>query len=161
MSYLDETGLSALWSKIKSYVATHGGGSALSAYPVGSIYISVNATNPGTIFGGTWEAWGAGRVPVGVNPNDGDFNAPNKTGGAKTVTLTEAQMPSHSHSGRFLNAWTASGHGSGNWFASSAYHWGSNQDYNDIPGVTNSVGGGKPHQNMPPYITCYMYKRTA
>lgn len=133
-------------------------------YPVGSIYMTATMTSASQVskaLGGTWEAWGAGRVPVGVNSNDSDFNAPNKTGGAKTVTLTEAQMPAHSHPGRFLNAWTASGHGSGNWFASSAYHWGNNQDYNDIPGVTTLVGGGKAHNNLQPYITCYMYKRTA
>lgn len=133
-------------------------------YPVGSIYMTATMTSASQVskaLGGTWEAWGAGRVPVGVNPNDNDFKAPNKTGGAKTVTLTEAQIPAHSHAGRFLNAWTASGHGSGNWFASSAYYWGSNQDYIDIPGVTTYVGGGKAHNNLQPYITVYMYKRTA
>lgn len=53
-------------------------------YPVGSIYLSTNNVNPGTIFGGTWEAWGGGRVPVGVVATDTDFNTANKTGGEKT-----------------------------------------------------------------------------
>jgi hypothetical protein len=61
-------------------------------YPVGSIYMSVKNTNPSTYFGGTWVAWGTGRVPVGVNANDTNFATVEKTGGASTVTLTTAQM---------------------------------------------------------------------
>lgn len=67
-------------------------------YPVGAIYMSTNKVNPGTLFGGTWVEWGNGRVPVGVNTADGDFNAPEKTGGAKTVKLTVNHMPPHIHS---------------------------------------------------------------
>ena len=61
--------------------------------------MSVNNVNPGTLFGGTWVAWGEGQVPVGVNSNDTDFNTVEKTGGAKSVTLTSAQsgVPAHSH----------------------------------------------------------------
>lgn len=66
-------------------------------YPVGSIYMSVSSTNPSTYFGGTWTAWGTGRVPVGVNANDTNFATVEKTGGAATVILTTAQMPSHTH----------------------------------------------------------------
>ena len=51
-------------------------------YPVGSIYMSVNNTNPSNLFGGTWAAWGAGRVPVGVNASDSDFSTVEKTGGS-------------------------------------------------------------------------------
>ena len=54
-------------------------------YPVGSIYMSTNSINPGGILGGTWEAWGAGKVPVGVDAADTDFDAAGKTGGAKTA----------------------------------------------------------------------------
>lgn len=79
-------------------------------YPVGSIYLSVNSVNPSTLFGGTWEAWGSGKVPVGVDTSDTDFDTVEETGGAKTesytpagsnaaVTLTAAQsgVPAHSH----------------------------------------------------------------
>lgn len=66
-------------------------------YPVGSIYMSISSTNPGTLFGGTWVAWGAGRVPVSVDANDTDFNAAEKTGGEKTHTLTILEMPNHDH----------------------------------------------------------------
>lgn len=69
----------------------------LACYPVGSIYMSTSSTNPGSLFGGTWVAWGSGKVPVGINTSDGDFNTVEKTGGAKTVSLTTAQMPSHNH----------------------------------------------------------------
>ena len=149
MSYLDETGLSALWSKIKSYVATHGSGSALSAYPVGSIYISVNATNPGTIFGGTWEAWGTGRMPVGVDTSQTEFNDVEKTGGEKTHTLTISEMPKHRHDVLI--------------HASSVFSSGTNKSgYISGTGkMSDYVGSGAAHNNLPPYITCHMWKRTA
>lgn len=67
-------------------------------YPVGSIYISTASTSPATLFGmGTWAAFGAGRVLVGLDSNDTDFDTAKETGGAKTITLTEAQIPSHTH----------------------------------------------------------------
>ena len=69
----------------------------LDRYPVGSIYMSVSGTNPSSFLGGTWVAWGSGRVPVGVNTNDGNFNTVEKVGGATSVALTTAQLPSHTH----------------------------------------------------------------
>jgi hypothetical protein len=58
-------------------------------YPVGAVYISTLSTNPATLLGrGTWSAFGAGRVPVGVDGNDSDFDTAEKTGGAKTVAAT-------------------------------------------------------------------------
>ena len=68
-------------------------------YPVGSIYTSVNNTNPGSFLGGTWVSFGAGRTLIGVNSADNDFSASQKTGGAKQVTLSTDQMPSHTHAG--------------------------------------------------------------
>ena len=67
-------------------------------YPVGSIYIGVSSTNPSTLFGGTWEAFATGRTLVGYDSSDTDFNAVEKTGGAKTVTLAAANIPKHRHS---------------------------------------------------------------
>ena len=71
----------------------------LAVYPVGSIYMSVTNTNPGTLFGGTWVEWGSGRVPVGVNSSDTDFDTVEEEGGTKSVTLTSAQsgVPAHAH----------------------------------------------------------------
>ena len=70
-----------------------------AAYPVGSIYFSTNSTNPATSLGfGTWAEFGAGRVPVGWSSGDPDFGTDEATGGAKTHTLTTAQLPAHGHS---------------------------------------------------------------
>lgn len=66
-------------------------------YPVGSIYTSINSTDPSTLFGGTWERFGKGKVLVGVDEDDSDFSEANKTGGEKTHTLTVDEMPSHTH----------------------------------------------------------------
>ena len=63
-------------------------------YPVGSIYFSAVGTNPSELFGfGTWQAWGAGRVPVGVDASQTEFNAVEKTGGEKAHALTINEMP--------------------------------------------------------------------
>lgn len=84
-------------------------------YPVGSIYTSVNNTNPGSFLGGTWASFGAGRTLIGVNSSDDDFSAAQKTGGTKQVTLSTDQMPSHTHTGS-----TDSGDGNHNHNAQTA-----------------------------------------
>ncbi len=58
----------------------------IASHPVGSIEVNTTGANPSTYIGGTWAAWGSGRVPVGVNVYDGDFNTAEKTGGAKSYT---------------------------------------------------------------------------
>lgn len=126
-------------------------------YPVGSIYMSVNSTNPGTLFGGTWVAWSVGRVPVGINPNDADFNSSQKTGGAKTITLTQNHLPAHSHSYTILeDSFTegTAGSGSGRGVVTGA-------TTASRSGTTGSTGGGQYFTNLQPYIVCYMWKRTA
>ena len=120
-------------------------------YPVGSIYISVSSTDPGTIFGGTWEAFATGKTLVGVDVNDTDFNAANKVGGEKTVTLTKDQMPAHTHTLKRSKI-------GGQTYTGTVFD-SVDGPYEDVP--TLSVGGNKPHNNMPPYITVYMWKRTA
>jgi microcystin-dependent protein len=68
------------------------------AFPVGSVFIAVVATDPATLLGyGTWAALGAGRVLVGFSAGDADFDAAKKTGGAKTHTLLASEMPGHTH----------------------------------------------------------------
>lgn len=124
-------------------------------YPVGAIYMSTNSANPGGYLGGTWETWGAGRVPVGVQPSDTDFNAAGKTGGEKTHTLTAVEMPSHAH-GAYGYAEVSDY--SGDYKVMGAMAPGGGQyDFN----ITRDAGGGQAHNNMPPYITCYMWRRTA
>lgn len=83
--------------------ATKQAATLLAAFPVGSLYFSTNSTNPGTYLGGTWAAFGAGRVPVGFDSGQTEFDTDEETGGAKTVTLTEAEMPAHTHSGSSLS----------------------------------------------------------
>lgn len=60
----------------------------LETYPVGSIKISTNNVNPSTYLGGTWVAWGTGKVPVGIDTTDSDFNTSEKTGGSKSHSYT-------------------------------------------------------------------------
>ena len=59
-------------------------------FPIGALYMTATDTNPGTFLGGTWERWGSGRVPVGYDANDSDFDAAGKTGGSKSEAYTPA-----------------------------------------------------------------------
>lgn len=69
-----------------------------TCWPVGSVYCSVVNTNPNTLFGfGTWAAFGAGRVMVGLDANQTEFDVVEETGGEKTHTLTTPEIPSHTH----------------------------------------------------------------
>lgn len=126
--------------------------SLLDVYPVGSIYMSVNDVDPSTLFGGTWEAWGSGRVPVGVDAAQTEFATVEKTGGEKTHTLTTDEMPKHNHA---IN--TANGQGTMEWGYQFLYE-NNSASYN---GIMQYVGNSQPHNNLQPYITCYMWKRTA
>jgi hypothetical protein len=121
-----------------------------SLYPVGSIYMNASSgTNPGTLIGfGTWVAFGAGRVPVGIDSGDTDFDTAEETGGAKTHTLTVDEMPAHTHS--------VPNSGSQNNSFDSGTTVG-----NDVTGTSGSTGGGQAHNNLQPYIVVYMWKRTA
>ena len=145
-------------------------------YPIGSIYMSVNSTNPGNLFGGTWVAWAKGRVPVGVNTS-GTFNTVEKTGGSETHKLTVAQMPSHTHtqnSHRHNYGRPALFGGENNDDGSiftprysgrtSSQYKGNSNGWTEMSYTTatnQNTGGGEAHNNLQPYITCYMFKRTA
>lgn len=157
--------------------AVYSGGTDLNAetlnyafqlmHPVGSIYMTTVETNPEDIFGfGTWQLWGAGKVPVCIDANDNDFNTVEKTGGEKEHTLTIEEMPSHSHklNGNtnvvfdensiypYLLASAKRGYADG-----SSVTFGGDYTIND----TTTKGGGQSHNNLQPYITCYMFKRIA
>ena len=125
-------------------------GTLRAIYPVNSIYISCANTNPADLFGfGTWVRFGQGRTLVGVTDSsaDADFGAVQRTGGARAHTLTIAQMPSHNHVG--LTEYTATGSGN-----TSRRAGGPNQR-------TGSTGGGEAHNNLQPYITVFMWRRSA
>ena len=103
------SGLTAQVNAMQSIIADYW----KKVYPVGSIYTSVNSTNPGTLFGGTWVRYGTGQTLVGVDTTQSEFNQVNKQGGVKTISykpegtnvngsvqghkLTIGEMPAHNH----------------------------------------------------------------
>jgi hypothetical protein len=125
--------------------------------PVGKIIFNTSGDNPATYLGfGTWVEWGSGRVPVGINTNDNDFDTVEKIGGEKTHTLTTDEIPSHSHtsSSNFLN-YAQMGGSQGNRFVVCS---GGGDDLSSVP-IIKATGGGQAHNIVQPYITCYMWKR--
>ena len=128
-----------------------------NAYPVGSIYMNCsNATNPGTLLGfGTWESFGAGRVLVGFDSGDSDFDTAEETGGSKTHTLSIAEIPTHTH--QITGFISRSGHSYENHQFNSRLP---GETFDTNPNVSNA-GSGNAHNNLQPYITVYMWKRTA
>ena len=131
----------------------------LKSYPVGSIYISTSGTNPGSTYGGTWVEYGKGKTLVGVDSSDSDFNTVEKIGGEKKHTLTIDEMPSHMHNisdywGRDISTY---GWGSLITQYSSGYVFSPTNINNNM----SNTGGSQAHNNLQPYITVYMWKRTA
>ena len=114
-------------------------------YPVGSIYLAYNHTNPGTLFPGTTWTRIYGAFPWFTDAN----GAIGLTGGERTVTLTVDNLPAHNHGGTYTNAGTARTHA---WLASG----GSAMGYDTV-----NTGGGEAHNNMPPYIQISAWRRTA
>lgn len=139
------------------------------AYPVGSIYMNASSgTNPATLLGfGTWASFGAGRVLVGIDSTDTDFDTAEETGGSKTHTLTEAELPAHHHK-LIANADSNSDLTAANQIARRDLTGSHDQEY-DLHGTataatlgkSSEVGSGSAHNNVQPYIVVYMWKRTA
>ena len=171
-------------------------------YPVGSIYISVNSTSPQTLFGGTWE-----QIKDTFLLATGDTYANGSTGGEATHTLTENEMPSHTHiqnshnhtqnshnhtqnshnhtqnahnhaltgsksvglqEGDRLRVGYGSTSGSKNTNNATATNKATTATNNSATATNNPqtatnkyAGGGQAHNNMPPYLTVFMWKRTA
>lgn len=119
-------------------------------YPVGSIYTNAtDDTNPGTLLGfGTWVAYAAGRMLVGLNGSDSDFDTEEKTGGQKTV-----QAHSHTYDIDRQLAGTDDNNNTSNMSR------GDRATFDTFHGTTNVTGTGAT--NMNPYIVVYMWKRTA
>lgn len=144
-------------------------------YPVGSIYMSVNNTNPGTLFGGTWSQVAKGQCIVGVNANDTDFNSAMKTGGSKTKNMTHSHelwsrgiayigAPSGNATGIGYVGWS---NGNG---PDSIYSVGGNshnaaghpkRSHNTRLGGSTDDAMSSTFNIMPPYYTCYIWRRTA
>lgn len=121
----------------------------LAMFPIGSIYISTTNNNPGNFIGGTWDQIeDRFLLAAGSAYNAGD------TGGEVQHTLTTDEMPAHAH--------TVAIYGSApGWNNSSASYsnWGGQR--NNSPITSDSVGGGEAHNNMPPYLVVYVWKRRA
>lgn len=131
-----------------------------AVYPVGSIYMSVKSTNPGTLFGGTWVAWGKGRVPVGIDTSDSDFKTVEKTGGEKTQNLRALIGATHSTISRigYAAAEKIDGY-------NYTYSVNGNDTINNVDFVNHSTlvkrHDGADPRTLQPFIVCYMWKRTA
>lgn len=163
--------------------ATGPAGDVSAAWPVGSVFLSVVATNPATLLGlGTWAAFAAGRMLVGRDAGDADFDTAEETGGAKTHTLSTAEMPQHTHAqDAHTHVQTSHTHtipvgatddtaapfdradaGSNTGGANATTPTGATTAVNqNATAVNQNTGGGAAHNNMPPYIVVYMWKRTA
>lgn len=135
-----------------------------SFYPIGKIYFTTVNVNPAGTIGGTWVAWGSGRVPVGVDVADGNFNTVEKTGGANT----------HSHG--MASAGAAVYNGGAVYTKTNAVGIGWTSDRNFVATGGNTTAGGTSIGNggtvailgnsdagssLQKFITCYMWKRTA
>jgi hypothetical protein len=133
------------------------------AYPVGSIYINASvSTNPATLFGfGTWAAFGAGRVMVGLNAGDSSFDTLEETGGSKDAVVVShthsISDPGHNHTVGIQtktldqNAGGSSLAGAGTTTTSTA-----------STGISiNSTGDSATNANLQPYIVVYMWKRVS
>lgn len=130
-------------------------------WPVGSIYISVNDTNPSKYFGGTWVSFGAGRCLVGVDTSQIEFNTVQKTGGSKYLQKHYHDIRYSSPTGHGV---TISCTGTGLQVLNvNGWVWDKNNIGSKDSGsnlCTNYEGTGNSG-NLQPYITVYMWRRTA
>ena len=143
---LDKTATAADSSKLGGKTLTE---IMLALYPVGAVYISANSTSPASLFGGTWESIG-GRFLLGADAT----YAAGSTGGEATHTLTVNEMPKHvhqvavpySHDGN-MRTWKA--------------EWTDDAPIPTDGSPTGYTGGDQPHNNMPPYLAVYMWRRVS
>jgi len=152
-------------------------------YPVGSIYMSVNSTNPQTLFGGTWE-----QIEDKFLLASGSTYSAGSTGGSATVSLTQSQMPRHTHiqnshnhtqnphqhelsgaktAGLSSGAYLRAGDGTTRDNKKTDSATATNKDatatnkYTGGTGSEQSESDGSAHENMPPYLAVYCWVRTA
>lgn len=191
---ITDEGVGALGTSATAYAEFGGAGPAPSsqAFPVGSVFTSVVATNPATLLGyGTWAAFGAGKVLIGIDSGDTDFDTVKETGGAKSKAIsahsgaavadhaahthTYTQVPNHVHPFT-INSGTTDG----TWASfDSSTTAGTARNYNtanptggvatattDNPSatLTHSVTQPSAHTDLnvvQPYIVVYFWERTA
>lgn len=160
--------------RVEGIVAEH----YIGVFPVGSIYMSVNNTNPSTYFGGTWVQIAKGRTLIGVGEIEtnsvttygtvtaSEFSpAAGEKGGEVGHTLTTAQLPAHSHTVNSNATFTVSNATTGGTGTSGIYGsnsgWGSYSPADWYRLSTADTGGGGAHNNIQPYLAVYIWQRTA
>lgn len=147
MAFLDETGLTYFWGKIKGWVNS-------SQHPVGSIYISTSSTfNPQNAWGGTWKKTADGRCLIGAS----NAYPLGSTGGEEKHTLTVEEMPAHKHNSSRIN-WYNNLQPNGISANNTAQ---SNLKVDGPDTYTSYTGLSKPHNNMQPYLAVYIWERIA
>ena len=134
----------------------------LAAWPVGSIYMSMIATSPATLFGGTWERVANGRMLIGA---DSASYPAGSTGGEAKHALTETEMPSHNHGVQQAGSDGAIPMmmGKDGTYQNDEYlSFGTSvKPFAESTILISYSGGNQPHNNMPPYLSVYMWRRTA
>lgn len=140
-------------------------GKYIDIYPVGSIYMSINNTNPSTLFGGTWE-----QIKDCFLLSAGNKYIAGSVGGEEQVTLKVSEMPSHTHTqnphghsqhpSTWMNVGSSQIPRTGGYYYANAEH---SADYwtGNTTATNNYTGGSGPHNNMPPYLVVYVWKRVS
>lgn len=152
-----------------AFVASALASTLASAYPVGSIYINAtNSTNPATLLGfGTWTAFGAGRVMVGFNASDPLFDTAEETGGSKDATVVShthtatVNDPGHSHNFTVSSSFNTSNVVMSKLSNTNTNTFSTDSNTTGISVGISTTGSSGTNANLQPYITVYMWKRTA
>lgn len=145
-------------------------------YPIGSVYISVNNTNPSTLFGGSWVQFGQGRTLVGVDTNDPNFDIPLQHGGSKThrhnfkiglgwyygspigENAEDSNAGAYKYSNNTYGKWTKSGGEN----TTARLNNGIEKEASSVSAsVSISDGDTDTASSLQPYVTVYMWRRTA
>ena len=142
------------------------------SFHIGAVIISAIEINPEEEYGGVWEKFAQGRTLVGVDTSQVEFNTILKTGGEKHHTLSENEMPQHTHVQTTLSQWgysyypvgVNSNHPQNRLWTTGGHITGSNLSWSektDYASETNVTGGSYSHNNLQPYITVFYYRRIA
>ena len=121
-------------------------------FPIGQIVIKGDNEDYSNWLGFTWERTAVGKVLVGIDSTDTDLNTIGKIGAKKTHTVTVDEMPSHNHNIRAGEEGTE---------VHNEFGPINTSNKNKYQILSLYSGGSQPHNNLQPYITCYMFKRTA
>lgn len=153
--YLDQTGLTYFWNKIKGWVNSHD-------HPVGSVYITISSSfNPANHWGGTWSKIAEGQCLIQAG---GDYTL-GSTGGEAAHYLTGNEMPPHSHSAGKVYNYKLDNTGivksAIDMYGEQFLHIDQTSSAASNIFHTNAEGGGASHNNMQPYLAVNIWKRTA